>query len=168
MERALLLSAGEFFGFGVGFFGELDFFEELEGVNFAVVAGGEGLDEFEEWLRFLEEGGGLELDADDGFDLVGVFLGRRCLLTRMLEPEVGRLSPSIISRVVVLPAPFGPSMPKVSPGLTEKEMSSTAVRVGYFLVEVLDLDAGGQRGGSGVGLGFVGWGNDSLGGVGVQ
>src|ERR1039458_1522729 len=53
--------------------------------------------------------------------------------TRTL-PEVGRLRPSIISNVVVFPAPLGPSTPKVSPCSTEKEMSSTAVRLPYFLV----------------------------------
>ena len=49
-------------------------------------------------------------------------------------PEVGRLSPSIISSVVVLPAPLGPTTPKVSPRWTEKEMSSTAVRLPYLFV----------------------------------
>ncbi len=48
--------------------------------------------------------------------------------TRML-PEVGRLRPSIISRVVVFPAPLGPSTPNVSPRSTEKEILSTAVRL---------------------------------------
>ncbi len=33
---------------------------------------------------------------------------------------------SIISRVVVFPAPFGPRIPKISPHLTLKEMPSTA------------------------------------------
>ena len=36
------------------------------------------------------------------------------------------LSPSMISMVVVLPAPFGPRRPKTSPSLTVKEMPSTA------------------------------------------
>jgi hypothetical protein len=34
----------------------------------------------------------------------------------------------MISTVVVLPAPFGPSRTKISPGSTENEMPSTAAR----------------------------------------
>ena len=33
-------------------------------------------------------------------------------------PEIGRLSPAIVSRVVVLPAPLGPSSATTSPGRT--------------------------------------------------
>src|ERR1700712_6082457 len=33
--------------------------------------------------------------------------------------------------VVVLPAPFGPSIPRISPSRTEKEMPSTAVKSPY-------------------------------------
>jgi len=36
----------------------------------------------------------------------------------------------MISMVVVLPAPFGPSSPKQIPGATLKEMPSTAVTPG--------------------------------------
>ncbi len=61
-----------------------------------------------------------------------------------IDPEVGRLRPSIISSVVVLPAPLGPSMPKHSPRWTKKEMSSTAVRSAVFFGEVEHLDAGGH------------------------
>src|SRR6187549_4004122 len=41
-------------------------------------------------------------------------------------PEVIGRSPSIISKVVVFPAPFGPRIPKTSPFLTEKETPFTA------------------------------------------
>jgi hypothetical protein len=37
------------------------------------------------------------------------------------------------STVVVLPAPFGPRMPKISPSATENETSSTATTVPYVL-----------------------------------
>jgi hypothetical protein len=52
----------------------------------------------------------------------------------VILPDVGVLSPSIISSVVVLPAPFGPKMPSVSPRRTEREMLSTAVKSPYFFV----------------------------------
>ncbi len=44
------------------------------------------------------------------------------------ESPSGSRSPSTISRMVVLPAPFGPRMPKNSPSETEKETPSTALR----------------------------------------
>ena len=37
--------------------------------------------------------------------------------------------PSIISKVVVLPAPFGPNKPKISFGLISREMPLTAAKV---------------------------------------
>ena len=43
-----------------------------------------------------------------------------------MSPASGRVNPSIISSVVVLPAPFGPRIPNVSPGATSKETPSTA------------------------------------------
>ena len=42
-------------------------------------------------------------------------------------PDERRLVPPIIRIVVDLPAPFGPSRPKDSPGLTSKEIASTAL-----------------------------------------
>ncbi len=45
--------------------------------------------------------------------------------TRTL-PVVGCSNPESILRVVVLPAPFGPRKPTISPGGTSKDMSSTA------------------------------------------
>jgi hypothetical protein len=42
------------------------------------------------------------------------------------EPPLGRMSPIRMRMVVVLPAPFGPTKPKISPGSTANEMPSTA------------------------------------------
>jgi hypothetical protein len=42
--------------------------------------------------------------------------------------EVGRNRPIIMRIVVVLPAPFGPRKPKISPRATSSERSSTAVK----------------------------------------
>src|SRR4051812_30608365 len=46
-----------------------------------------------------------------------------------MAPSSGRVSPSIISSVVVLPAPFGPRIPNVSPASTSKETPATASTV---------------------------------------
>ena len=46
-----------------------------------------------------------------------------------MRPESGTRRPSIISMVVLLPAPFGPSSPKTCPGGTVNEIPSTARRV---------------------------------------
>ena len=43
-------------------------------------------------------------------------------------PDVGGSSVTIMRISVDLPAPFGPSSPKISPGATENEMPSTAVK----------------------------------------
>lgn len=43
-----------------------------------------------------------------------------------MEPYVAVKVPSSIWMVVVLPEPFGPRSPKISPLLSEKEMESTA------------------------------------------
>src|SRR5438067_7654603 len=42
------------------------------------------------------------------------------------RPAEGRTNPRSIFKVVVLPAPFGPSRPKISPGRTSRERSNTA------------------------------------------
>src|SRR5208282_6065945 len=44
-------------------------------------------------------------------------------------PAPGLISPASIRRVVVFPAPFGPSNPTTSPPATEKSTASTAVTV---------------------------------------
>jgi hypothetical protein len=49
-------------------------------------------------------------------------------------PLVGRSRPSINRMVVVLPAPFGPRKPNVSPARTENEMLSIPRRRPYRLV----------------------------------
>ena len=49
------------------------------------------------------------------------------------SPASGILRPSKISTVVVLPAPFGPSMPKHSPARTSRSRPSTAVTSAYRL-----------------------------------
>src|SRR3954453_6768254 len=43
-------------------------------------------------------------------------------------PDVGRMRPSSIRSVVVLPAPFGPRKPVMRPGSTTKSRSWTAVK----------------------------------------
>ena len=48
-----------------------------------------------------------------------------------IAPESGTCRPSIISIVVVLPAPFGPSRPKISPFRTWNETPPTALTVPY-------------------------------------
>src|SRR6185436_12206062 len=57
---------------------------------------------------------------------------RSCPLIVML-PLVGLSSPAIMRMVVVLPAPFGPRKPWISPGPTERLTPSTAVNDPYFL-----------------------------------
>src|SRR5215510_6091541 len=50
-----------------------------------------------------------------------------------MAPRSGVLSPSTHSIVVVLPAPFGPISPKISPSHTSKDTSSTATVGPYVL-----------------------------------
>ena len=49
-------------------------------------------------------------------------------------PCEGAMMPDRHRRVVVLPAPFGPTRPSTSPGAMVKEMRSTAVKAPYCLV----------------------------------
>src|SRR5437867_5592891 len=49
------------------------------------------------------------------------------------RPEVGLSSPAMMRMVVVLPAPFGPRKPWISPGATSRLTSSTAVKAPYLL-----------------------------------
>src|ERR1043166_4885695 len=46
-------------------------------------------------------------------------------------PSSGRTTPTTILNVVVLPAPFGPSNPTISPGSTKIETPSTTRRLRY-------------------------------------
>ena len=48
------------------------------------------------------------------------------LLSGVIDPAVGSIRPSESLRVVLLPAPLGPSSPKHSPRRTEKLSPSTA------------------------------------------
>jgi len=52
--------------------------------------------------------------------------GQAGIPSRVTLPESGLRSPSMISSVVVLPAPLGPRMPKNSPSSTSKDTPSTA------------------------------------------
>src|SRR5664280_193525 len=45
-----------------------------------------------------------------------------------MEPDVGRCAPARHEKRVVLPAPFGPMTPKISPGATSNETPLTATR----------------------------------------
>ena len=47
---------------------------------------------------------------------------RRAWPLTVAVPEVGAMSPASIRTVVVLPAPFGPSRPKISPLPTVNDM----------------------------------------------
>src|SRR5713226_8240383 len=45
-----------------------------------------------------------------------------------ISPEVGSSAPTRHEKSVVLPAPFGPRIPKISPGATSKSMHASARR----------------------------------------
>src|SRR5690606_29425415 len=49
-------------------------------------------------------------------------------------PASGRSRPVIIERVVVLPAPLGPTMPKNAPGATSRSIASTAAAPPKYLL----------------------------------
>ncbi len=51
-----------------------------------------------------------------------------------IDPWSARRRPSTDSTVVVLPAPLGPTIPKISPASTMNEMPSTTVLASYALV----------------------------------
>jgi hypothetical protein len=58
-------------------------------------------------------------------------LQRLAALRGEVEPvdaDVGESTPRIMSMVVVLPAPFGPRSPTISPGATRNDTPSTARR----------------------------------------
>src|SRR4051812_27944825 len=58
------------------------------------------------------------------------------------SPESGSRRPSKISTVVVLPAPFGPSMPKHSPRRTSRSRPATATVSPYRLTRLRHRSAG--------------------------
>src|SRR4051794_13444085 len=51
-------------------------------------------------------------------------------------PAVGRMRPTSMRMVVVLPAPLGPRKPKTSPGRRSNETESTMVRFPMILVRL--------------------------------
>jgi energy-converting hydrogenase Eha subunit H len=55
----------------------------------------------------------------------------------LADPEVGGIKQVRIFMVVLLPAPFGPKKPTISPFEIEKEMLFTAVWAPYNLVKLL-------------------------------
>ena len=59
-----------------------------------------------------------------GFDWSGA-------AAKAIEPSSGRMIPTNMRAVVVLPAPLGPSIAKISPGSTENESPSTARTEAY-------------------------------------
>src|SRR5689334_4222122 len=54
----------------------------------------------------------------------------------VIRPLVGLSRPAMMRMVVVLPAPFGPRKPWISPGATERLTPSTAVKDPYLLTRV--------------------------------
>jgi hypothetical protein len=72
---------------------------------------------------------GLQLGSDDRVEFLPV-----CVWVQAHDLDDARVrSPITHSTVVVLPAPFGPRMPKISPSATENDTSSTATRDPYVL-----------------------------------
>ena len=64
----------------------------------------------------------------------------------LAEPDVALASVQRILMVVVLPAPFGPRKPKVSPRTTSKSIPRTASTSSYRLVRLeTDITAGRSR-----------------------
>jgi hypothetical protein len=47
---------------------------------------------------------------------------------RRTRPPSGRTRPTTIEKIVVLPAPFGPRRPTISPAATSTDTSRTTVR----------------------------------------
>src|SRR2546423_8478333 len=60
--------------------------------------------------------------------------GPRTGPSQLMVPASGRSSPARHSRLVVLPAPFGPARARISPGATPKLSSSTASFLPYRFV----------------------------------
>ena len=71
-RQPLLLSAGELLGLAVRLFRQLDLAQVPPGIDPAVIAGGEDVDQLDE-REVLEERRALKLNADDRFDGGGLF-----------------------------------------------------------------------------------------------
>src|SRR6476646_5027625 len=63
----------------------------------------------------------------------------------VIRPLVGLSRPAMMRMVVVLPAPFGPRKPWISPGATDRLTPSTAVKDPYFLTSVSTAIMGSGR-----------------------
>src|SRR5438552_3207440 len=68
--------------------------------------------------------------------------------SQKILPEVGAVIPAIRLSMVVLPEPFGPKMPTISPRLIANETSDTAVSPPNRLVRPTTLSAYRAGGGS--------------------
>ena len=69
-----------------------------------------------------------------------------------IRPSVGSSTPRIMLIVVVLPAPFGPSSPTISPGDTWNETPSTAFNGPKDLARRSTARTGGE--GEGIGRSY--------------
>src|SRR6185436_5382661 len=69
----------------------------------------------------------------------------------VIAPDVGLSSPAIMRMVVVLPAPFGPRKPWISPGATSSDTPSTAVKLPYRLTTLSTLIMAKARSGARLG-----------------
>src|SRR5947207_10105714 len=87
-------------------------------------------------------------------------------LGTVMVPSSADSSPAIIRKSVVLPAPFGPTSPARSPGLSWKEASTkTTCRPYCLLTEEKEImEEGGTGGGVGIFVGFFSWEVRMLGG----
>src|SRR5512140_254426 len=59
-----------------------------------------------------------------------------------IDPLLGASAPAIRLKVVLLPDPFGPIKPRISPSATSKETRSTALKPPKTLVIPLTLSMG--------------------------
>ena len=81
----------------------------------------------------------LQLHADAGSARASGWARRPDRGSRSIRRRAAS-SPSIISSVVVLPAPFGPRMPNVSPRATANDTPCDRVHIAVTLLESVDLD----------------------------
>ena len=143
-REPLRLTAGERDVIRVRFVLELHELEQLLGAAPLRVVAAE---EIERLARrdLVVEARGLQLHADARADLRA-----RCAPRSgreiVISPASGRVSPSIISSVVVLPAPFGPRRPKTSPEATVRSTPATASTFGNCLRSPRTAICSGMRG----------------------
>ncbi|CCI52066.1 hypothetical protein BN13_140058 [Nostocoides jenkinsii Ben 74] len=91
----------------------------------------------------------------------GLAMAPYCRPPIVAVPSDGRIKPSSIRKVVVLPAPFGPRKPVTRPGSTVKVRSRTAVKSPNRLDRLWNSICDGGAGGAVVirflSNGFVGF-----------